>query len=171
MVQLPDGKVLILGGTKAYPDAVTGKGDEGLATSYLFDPATDRYQKIGSLPSGRWLPSATELGNGDVIAYGGLDGDSKGSVLREYFKYEPDSPTDGRWLPASQVSKTSGYWGPEPAMILTQDGKLFYTGSHDFGNNVTSAGPAGWYMLFLNNAKGVPSIAKWVHLARVATNR
>jgi len=24
--------------------------------------------------------------------------------------------------------------------------------------------PPGWYMLFVNNANGVPSVAKWIHL-------
>ena len=31
--------------------------------------------------------------------------------------------------------------------------------------------PPGWYMLFVNNANGVPSVAKWVHVSSVAANR
>ena len=31
--------------------------------------------------------------------------------------------------------------------------------------------PPGWYMLFVNNANGVPSVAKWIHVSNVAANR
>ena len=66
-VQLSNGKVLVLGGTKAYPAADNSHGYEGLQTSYVFNPVTDRYQKINNLIGGHWLPSATELGNGDAF--------------------------------------------------------------------------------------------------------
>ena len=36
------------------------------------------------------------------------------------------------------------------------------------GLNVTSnpnIAPPGWYMLFVTNANGVPSVAKWVHVS------
>jgi hypothetical protein len=38
---------------------------------------------------------------------------------------------------------------------------------NDIGLHVTSnpnIAPPGWYMLFITNANGVPSIAKWVHV-------
>ncbi len=140
-VQLPDGKVLVLGGTKAYPTAT--HGFEGLNTSYIFNPVTNRYQKVSNLNGGHWLPSATELGNGDVIAYGGLDGNGAGSTFTEFFKYNPNSPTDGQWLPLSQISESFDGWGLYPAMILTQNGELFYTGSHVFGDNETPLGAVG----------------------------
>jgi hypothetical protein len=31
--------------------------------------------------------------------------------------------------------------------------------------------PPGWYMLFVVNANGVPSVARWIHVADVAANR
>jgi hypothetical protein len=31
--------------------------------------------------------------------------------------------------------------------------------------------PPGWYMLFVVNANGVPSVATWVHVSDVAANR
>ena len=57
---------------------------------------------------------------------------------------------DGEWLPAKDINgdnpgntNYTGFWGLYPAMILTQNGKLFYTGSHVFGNNETPVGEAG----------------------------
>jgi hypothetical protein len=140
-VQLADGKVLILGGAKAYASAT--HDDEGLNTSYLFNPATDKYQRISNLNGGHWAPSATELGNGDVIAFGGLDQHGNGSTTTEYFKYDPDSPAAGRWLPLSQINEDHDFWGLSPAMVLTKNGELFYSGSHVLGDNETPVGATG----------------------------
>jgi hypothetical protein len=155
-VQLADGNVLILGGNKAYPSANGSHGYEGLQTSYVFDPVTEKYIKTNGLNEGHWYPSATELGNGNVISYGGLSQTSGPAYDVEYFKYDksslqytPDSSTDGSWLPAKDIygdangSVNGQFWGLYPAMILTQNGELFYTGSHVFGNNETPVGPAG----------------------------
>jgi hypothetical protein len=153
-VQLSNGNVLILGGNKAYPNVKTGAGYEGLASSYVFDPVTEKYIKTNGLNQGHWYPSATELGNGDILAYGGLDQTSAGSTTIEYFKYNktptysaPDSSTDGQWLrsggAAGTVNQSFQGWGLYPAMTLMQNGELFYSGSHVFGNNVTPVGLAG----------------------------
>jgi hypothetical protein len=152
-IQLPNGNILILGGNKAYPAANGSHGYEGYQTSYIFDPVTLRYYKTkAELISGHWYPSATELGNGDVISYGGLDQKGNGAPIIEYFKYnEPltdNAPANdnsaGNWLTQAQINQgLYGYWGLYPAMILTQSGNLFYTGSHVFGNNETPVGDNG----------------------------
>jgi hypothetical protein len=131
-VQLPNGEVLIIGGNKAYPDSAGTHGYEGLNTSYLFNPATMSYVQVNNLNDGHWYPSATELGNGDVLSFGGLRPDSTGSVTSEYFSY-----AQMKWLPTNQVHQTWSFWGLYPGMILMQNGDLFYTGAHVFGNNIT----------------------------------
>ena len=151
-VQLPDGRILILGGNKAYPAADGSHGYEGLNTSYIFNPDTDTYQQVNNLNDGHWYPSATELGNGDVISFGGLRGDSSGSVTAEYF-----SNAQQQWLPLSQVHQTWSFWGLYPAMILMQDGRLFYTGSHVFGNNIPGPG-AAIYDYNANTVTNVPGL-------------
>lgn len=135
-VQLQDGRVLVLSGNKAYPVA-GGHGYEGFKDSYIFDPKTETYSKTNDLNDGHWYPSATELGNGDVISFGGLREDSTGSVTNELW-----SDKNQRWLPLSQVNQTWSYWGLYPSMVLMQDGRLFYTGSHVFGNNIPGTGSA-----------------------------
>ena len=131
-VQLPNGDILILGGTAGYPSADGSTGYEGLNTSYVFDPTTEAYVQVNDLNDGHWYPSATELGNGDVLSLGGLRADSTGSVTAEYFSY-----AQMQWLPISQVNQTWSFWGLYPAMILMQNGDLFYSGSHVFGDNIT----------------------------------
>ncbi|MFE9098652.1 galactose oxidase-like domain-containing protein [Streptomyces sp. NPDC007264] len=136
-VQLQDGRVLVMSGNKAYPAADGSHGYEGFKDSYVFDPATETYTRTNDLNDGHWYPSATELGNGDVISFGGLREDSTGSVTTEYW-----SDADQQWLPLWKVNQTWSYWGLYPSMILMQDGRLFYSGSHVFGNNIPGTGSA-----------------------------
>ncbi|MFJ9864404.1 galactose oxidase-like domain-containing protein [Streptomyces sp. NPDC101165] len=135
-VQLQDGRVLVMSGNKAYP-VPGGHGYEGFKDSYIFDPQTETYSKTNDLNDGHWYPSATELGNGDVISFGGLREDSSGSVTAERW-----SDKDQQWLPLWKVNQTWSYWGLYPSMVLMQDGRLFYTGSHVFGNNIPGTGSA-----------------------------
>ncbi|MFJ3774149.1 galactose oxidase-like domain-containing protein [Streptomyces sp. NPDC090075] len=135
-VQLQDGRVLVMSGNKAYPVA-GGHGYEGYKDSYVFDPVTETYSRTNDLNDGHWYPSATELGNGDVISFGGLREDSSGSVTAEYW-----SDAQQKWLGLGDVHQTWSYWGLYPSMILMQDGRLFYSGSHVFGNNIPGTGSA-----------------------------
>ena len=134
-VQLSDGRVLIMGGNKDYPAADGSHGYKGLKDSYIFDPDTMAYTKVNDMSAGSWYPSATVMGNGDVIALGGLGEDSSGTVATQYF-----STTEQRWLSLNEAHQSWSFWGLYPSMILMQDGRLFYSGSHVFGNGLPGSG-------------------------------
>ena len=134
-VQLADGRVLVMGGNKAYPAADGSHGYEGLKDSFIFDPDANTYHRVNDLSSGAWYPSATVLGNGDVVSLGGLGEDSSGTVATEYY-----SSSQGRWLSIGETKQTWSFWGLYPSMVLMQDGRLFYTGSHVFGNGLPGSG-------------------------------
>ncbi|MGW1543385.1 galactose oxidase-like domain-containing protein [Streptomyces sp. NPDC002309] len=136
-VQLSDGRVLIMSGNKGYPSADGTIGYQGYKDSYIFDPATESYIKTNDMNDGHWYPSATILGNGDVISFGGLKEDSSGSVTAELW-----SDDEQQWQPLWKVNQTWSFWGLYPSMILMQDGRLFYSGSHVFGNNIPGTGSA-----------------------------
>ncbi|WP_028803034.1 galactose oxidase early set domain-containing protein [Streptomyces sp. 142MFCol3.1] len=150
-VQLSDGRVLVMSGNKAFPVA-GGHGYEGYKDSYVFDPDTETYSKTNDMNDGHWYPSATELGNGDVISFGGLREDSTGSVTAERW-----SAAEQKWLPLWQVNQTWSYWGLYPSMILMQDGRLFYSGSHVFGNGTPGTGSA-IYDYDANTTTAVPGL-------------
>ncbi|MER7048474.1 galactose oxidase early set domain-containing protein [Streptomyces jumonjinensis] len=151
-VQLQDGKVLVMSGNKGYPSADGTIGYQGLKDSYIFDPDTETYTRTNDMHDGHWYPSATILGNGDVISFGGLKQDSTGNVTAEKF-----SAAQNRWLPISQVNQTWSYWGLYPSMILMQDGRLFYSGSHVFGNGTPGSG-ASIYDYTANTITDVPGL-------------
>jgi len=150
-VQLADGRVLVMSGNKAFPVA-GGHGYEGYKDSYIFDPATETYSKTNDLNDGHWYPSATELGNGDIISFGGLREDSSGSVTAERW-----SNAQQQWLPLWQVNQTWSFWGLYPSMILMQDGRLFYSGSHVFGNGTPGTGSA-IYDYDANTTTAIPGL-------------
>ncbi|MER7173036.1 galactose oxidase-like domain-containing protein [Streptomyces mesophilus] len=151
-VQLSDGKVLVMSGTKGFPSADGTIGYQGYKDSYIFDPATEQYIKTNDMNEGHWYPSATVLGNGDVISFGGLKEDSTGAVVAEKF-----SQAQQKWLPINEVNQTWSYWGLYPAMILMQDGRLFYSGSHTFGNGTPGTG-ASIYDYDANTITDVPGL-------------
>ncbi|MFI9238562.1 galactose oxidase-like domain-containing protein [Streptomyces sp. NPDC053079] len=151
-VQLSDGRVLIMSGNKAYPAADGSHGYEGFKDSYIFDPAAEKYVKTNDMNEGHWYPSATILGNGDVISFGGLKEDSTGSVTAEKF-----SQAQQKWLPRNEVNQTWSYWGLYPSMILMQDGRLFYSGSHVFGDGTPGTG-ASVYDYGANKITDVPGL-------------
>ncbi|WP_330298269.1 galactose oxidase-like domain-containing protein [Streptomyces sp. NBC_00503] len=151
-VQLSDGRVLVMSGNKGYPSADGKIGYQGLKDSYVFDPATEKYTKTNDLNGGHWYPSATILGNGDVITFGGLKEDSTGNVTAEKF-----SAAQNKWLPMNEVNQTWSYWGLYPSMVLMQDGRLFYTGSHTFGNGTQGSG-SSIYDYNANTVTDVPGL-------------
>ncbi|MFF1421809.1 galactose oxidase-like domain-containing protein [Streptomyces sp. NPDC058280] len=151
-VQLSDGRVLVMSGNKGYPSADGTLGYQGYKDSYLFDPATETYSRTNDMNDGHWYPSATIMGNGDVMSFGGLREDSTGSVTADRW-----SAAQEKWLPAWQVNQTWSYWGLYPAMILLQDGRLFYTGSHSFGNGTPGTG-SSVYDYDANTITDVPGL-------------
>jgi hypothetical protein len=159
--QLADGNVLILGGTSAYPEAPK-PGEypstiyKGENMSWIFNIRSEKYEQVpydeakpsnqsepGPLLSGTWYPSATELGNGDVISFGGLNEQGAGTTDTNYFTDPANGGTNGdpagQWVGwgSTKLQQTySWFWGLYPSMILTADGRLFYDGSHVFGNGL-----------------------------------
>ncbi|CAM5358520.1 hypothetical protein SPURM210S_02360 [Streptomyces purpurascens] len=153
-VQLQDGRVLVMSGNKGFPSADGRVGYQGYKDSYVFDPETETYSRTNDMNDGHWYPSATILGNGDVISFGGLREDSTGSVTAELF-----SEAGQQWQPLWKVNQTWSYWGLYPSMILMQDGRLFYSGSHVFGNNIPGTGSA-LYDYDANTVTQVPGLRK-----------
>ncbi|GAA3237395.1 galactose oxidase early set domain-containing protein [Actinocorallia longicatena] len=146
-VQLPDGRVLVVSGTKKYPTYVDGNpnpidGWQGSEKSYLFDPRDNKYHRVSDMNDGHWYPSATIMGNGDVYSVGGYAGQYNAggwqyvSRVAERFKYNKKSATGGAWLKADKIVQPGINWATYPSLILMQDGRLFYSGSSVFGHPI-----------------------------------
>ncbi len=134
-VTLPDGRVLIQGGTKSYPTSTGGADYGGLRDSWIFDPDTNTFTPTNLANDGHWYPTLTELGDGSIWMAGGLREDTTGSVATEHF-----DTAGSQWLPLNQIKQTWSFWGLYPHMILMQDGRMFYSGGHVFGNGLPGTG-------------------------------
>lgn len=135
-VTLPDGKVLLAGGTLDFPAENQGPNTfKGSDASYYFDPSDDSFHPLADMAGAHWYPTLTKLGNGDIWAAGGLDDNASGTVLTELFDVSAMT-----WLPSHQVPQTWSFWGTYPHMYLLDDGTLFYAGGHTFGNGLPGTG-------------------------------
>jgi hypothetical protein len=103
---LPDGKVLVAGGTQQYDPFI------GLRSSWLFDPTLEEWLRVGDMTWGRWYPTLVTLGDGRVIAVSGI------SQASEIF-----SPATG-WSTLPHGTDLPLY----PHLLVLDDGKMFFTG-------------------------------------------
>lgn len=139
-VFLPDGRLLVAGGTKTYEDLdKTPKQEyEGLKDSYLFDPMTERYEKVDSLEFARWYPTLVALADGKVLASSGLD--DKGEIL--YGQTEMYDPATKQWTHREDLNH---YFPTYPSLLLAADGRLFYSGSNaGYGSSEQGRTPGFW---------------------------
>jgi hypothetical protein len=101
---LPDGRLLVVGGTAKYS---AGPGDPwfGSRAAYLFD-ATQGWQRIGDMAFGRWYPSAISLPDGRVLVVSGEGGEEVGGARTQQAEiFDPFGgwqvlpPSANRFLP------------------------------------------------------------------------
>src|SRR3954471_3046479 len=68
---LPDGRLLVAGGTTAYQtDTSPYKGEKRVR---IFDPVTETYQSAPSMAIGRWYPTVVSRGDGSLVTVAGFD--------------------------------------------------------------------------------------------------
>ncbi|MDT7737647.1 MAG: hypothetical protein QOK09_1016 [Mycobacterium sp.] len=119
---LQDGGLLSTGGTARYAGAAGGF--LGRADTLVFDPDTEQWVVTRSMAHGRWYPSVITLGDGRVLATGGLDETGVRNPSLETFFHHSDF-----WQPVAMP----GGFGGLPLfghLYLLADGSVFYAGGH-----------------------------------------
>ncbi|WP_406175851.1 galactose oxidase-like domain-containing protein [Streptomyces sp. NBC_00996] len=97
------------------------KDSQGTKDAYEFDPATEKYIKVGSMSEARWHPSLTTLSDGRVLAVSGLDDTGQVAPGKNEI-YDPKTKT---WSKAP-----ARHFPTYPSFFLTGRQKIFYTGSN-----------------------------------------
>ncbi len=157
---LPNGNVLVAGGTTAYPeydaDGAMVRDFSGSKQAYVFDVAGERYVQTGSMANARWYPTALTLGSGATLVTSGLDDQAKklGVTMHYTDTTEVFLPSSGRWItePTLDFSLTNPSNVVAPAgpnktrtlptyagLTLLANGSIFYSGASS-GNNGVSPG-------------------------------
>ncbi len=137
---LPDGKVLVAGGTYKYEDlqAKPRQDYAGLKDSYVFDPDTEKYVHADALTTARWYPTLVGLGNGDVLATSGLN--EQGKLVNT--PAEIFNAATNTWAPNPKLNKQ---YPTYPTLMLTGDGRLFFSGSNSgYGPHNDIRSPGLW---------------------------
>jgi hypothetical protein len=196
-VILPNGKVLVVGGSAQFNVASTAA-----MNALLFDPATETWGPAGTIAFPRMYHSTAILLPDATVWLGG------------------SNPTEGVWTPQMEIYKppylftSTGAAAPRPSIssspAVTGYGATFSVGTAQAQNisqvvlvragSVTHAfdmdqrliqlsftkgagtlgvtsppnafvAPPGYYMLFVLDANGVPSVAKFIRLAQNPSNQ
>jgi hypothetical protein len=132
---LPDGRLLVAGGTAAYEDTAHGIPYKGEKRVRIFDPVTETYQSAPSMAIGRWYPTVVSRGDGSLVTVAGFDENAQHS--NTFQVYDPNTNTWSANKPLGNWPSGVGVYSPlYPSLHLLADGRLFYSGVHVF-----AAGP------------------------------
>lgn len=147
---LPNGNLLVAGGTKAYEDLkqIPKKDYAGLKDAYEFNPITERYEKVDAMTVARWYPTLVGLTDGKILASSGLD--EKGNLVNG--NTEIYDPATKQWTDQPELKR---YLPTYPALFLTGDGRLFYSGSTDGYGDANVGRQPGLWDLSNNNFQNV----------------
>ena len=119
--------------------------------SYVFDPATETYQRVGNLNLARWYPSLVGLAHGDVLAVSGLDkfGQMIGGQTEIY------TPSTKRWTLTPKLTRVFPTY---PALFLMPSGNLFFSGSNAGYGSATVGRTPGIWNLKTNGFTDIPGL-------------
>jgi len=106
--------------------------------SYLFDPETEKYERVQNMALARWYPTLVGLKDGRVLSVSGLD--QFGRIVQGHNEiYDPQTK---EWEAQPQLKRTFPTY---PALFLMPGGDLFYTGSNaGYGSDTVGRHPGIW---------------------------
>lgn len=104
---LPDGRILVAGGTRLYDRLRFGFGFppfRGHAQTYVFDPVAETWARLENMRRERWYPTLLTLPDGSVLAAAGLGQYFPWFFRRSIETFTPDRGwrsrrSGARWLP------------------------------------------------------------------------
>jgi hypothetical protein len=113
MVELPDGRPFVVGGTLQYDPFY------GQSRASIYSPATGLFSDVQPMAHGRWYPTLTTLSDGSVMVFSGLDENSNTNTTVEIYKVGVgwSGPFNAGWTPPLY-----------PRMHLLPNGTVFYSG-------------------------------------------
>jgi hypothetical protein len=182
---LADGKVLVTGGSRGTEDPNTQPSNPAYE-SEMWDPATGTWTTMASLTKKRGYHSiALLLPDGRVLSAGGTFGGPSAEIYSPPYLFHGSRPTISS-APASVGYGQSFFVGTPDATSISKVTLIALSSvTHGFnmgqrisrplfsqatgGLNVTAPSnpnttPPGYYMLFILNSNGVPSVAKIVQI-------
>lgn len=178
VVQMPDGRMLITGGTAYYTEpSVPGAGGagvvelEGIRNSRIFESKTNTFKPSGDMTHGRWYPSTVTLGDGKVFVASGVR-----KLIKPVYPSTPEKsltnvketetydPAKGKWTEnGAAASKSLPLF---PRLHMLPNGKVYFdAGGQTFNPMGQAYDEALWNMTSVYDPKkkswsdlGIPQI-------------
>jgi hypothetical protein len=143
---LRDGRLLVAGGTEAFPHEVPGPHNPhfpGLRNAWVFDPASNAWSEVASMNfepgrsagGGRWYPTLVTLPSGQIMAMSGhpSSSDTRHDNDRPEI-YTTSPPPQGSWslFGLSSVSTEANFY---PRLHVLPSGEVFFSMPFRNGRN------------------------------------
>jgi hypothetical protein len=184
-VILPDGRVLQTGGATGYRENATSKT---VRSTQILDPTTMTWTKATDATVGRTYHSgAVLLPDGRVLTFGGNPRDNSFEMNLEIFSPRYVTQTRPVIEEAPDTAARGSAFAVETDMaigsaVLIRPSAVTHSSDSDQRSvdlavaDVTDGGatltvpanpnltPPGWYMLFVRDTAGTPSVASWVQI-------
>lgn len=125
---LADGRLFVAGGHVV--------DNVGLADAAIYDPFADAWTDLPDMAAGRWYPTVTPLGDGDVLVVSGNV--TAGDRARMPEVWDIDR---GAWRPLGGALKTQPLY---PFMLLLPDGRVLAAGPQTAAEALDTAGAGSW---------------------------
>ncbi|HZR49609.1 MAG TPA: fibronectin type III domain-containing protein [Streptosporangiaceae bacterium] len=134
-VQLPDGRIMTVGGWGAQTT-----GQTGIVDTNIFDPATQTWTRVANMHLPRWYPDLVELPDGRYVAISGNSTDSN-TWADTPEVYDPKANT---WTLLSNVSTPQVHEEEYPFSYLAPNGKVFTIGPSEDQSFFLDVGNQTW---------------------------
>ncbi|MGH8771005.1 MAG: galactose oxidase-like domain-containing protein, partial [Pyrinomonadaceae bacterium] len=126
---LADGRLFVAGGHMS--------NNEGLARALAYNPFNNTWSAFPDMNAGRWYPTTTVLGNGDVLVVSGSIDNSIGvNKLPQVFQIGSNTWRD---LTSAQLGQAL-----YPAMMLAPNGRVFNPGPDAVTRYLDTSGTGAW---------------------------
>ncbi|HEY8197302.1 MAG TPA: galactose oxidase-like domain-containing protein [Gemmatimonadales bacterium] len=125
---LPDGRLLVVGGTSP--------NTRGLRAATVFDPASSSWSATSSMAQGRYYATTTALPSGEVLAVSGHD-----TTLAVVTIPEVWNGSGWRRLTGAPLSIPDPFY---PAMFVAPSGKVFMAGFPETSQYLDVTGTGRW---------------------------
>jgi FtsP/CotA-like multicopper oxidase with cupredoxin domain len=131
---MPDGRLLVAGGTEEYGKPDQGTQFRGAKDAYLFDPTIEEFVRVGSMQDGRWYPTLVAQPDGSVVAISGwgFDRAADGKTGQMNKLIERYSYSKG-WEQLGAIQNNEVPFPLFPhVFLLAGSSRMFYDGGHVF---------------------------------------
>src|SRR5215469_14179887 len=126
---MADGRVFIAGGHIA--------DYTGYAHAAIYDPFKNTLTQVPDMNQGRWYPTTTVLGNGDILVVSGdINSNTNTDTLPQVFQV-----ASGTWRNLTSAQRLQSLY---PVMFVAPNGKVIYAGPEPLSSYLDTSGSGSW---------------------------